>query len=491
MANLSDSEICKFYEGQHVFITGGTGFIGKLLIEKLLRSTKVAAIYLLIRPKKGKDVRTRCEELFRKEIFDKVRSQDPTFMERVKVVESSGANLGLSMSDHHELISTINVVFHVAANVHFFNDIKVAYDNNVGVTKQVIKLCKQMYNLKALVYVSTAYSNSYLPSIDETVYDDVGFDHRKVELLVNSPETKEKFTKRVLEKWSNTYEFSKAMAELLIDDTAKDLPVGIFRPSIVLCTHKDPLPGWTDSFGGPTLFIINMALGFIPGDMAVAALIASAWDVHRNYQNVPIISRKTIPIYNYVSSPDNPITCGEFIRLNINVYGEFYPLSKCFWMPTITSVPQTKLTNFFFSIAYHYIPGFFMDVISLLCFKKPTLVSNYRRFHKLKYHGECSYIRDWTFTNTNVKELWDCLNETDKTIFPFDIATVHWTHYFHSYFRGLRSYLVKEPWDNLPSAKVKAIRLIFAHHAVLALLYFVGVGTLWKLLSACLVELTK
>ena len=74
-------------------------------------------------------------------------------MERVKVVESSGANLGLSMSDHHELISTINVVFHVAGNVHFFEDIKVAYDNNVGVTKQVIKLCKQMYNLKVCLEI--------------------------------------------------------------------------------------------------------------------------------------------------------------------------------------------------------------------------------------------------------------------------------------------------------------------------------------------------
>lgn len=57
--------IQKFYYGQSIFITGGTGFMGKLLIEKLLRTCPgVASIYLLVRPKKGKDVYQRTEEIF-------------------------------------------------------------------------------------------------------------------------------------------------------------------------------------------------------------------------------------------------------------------------------------------------------------------------------------------------------------------------------------------------------------------------------------------
>jgi hypothetical protein len=60
------SDIPGFFKGRCVFITGGTGFMGKVLVEKLLRSCPdIATIYLLIRPKRGNDVRIRQEELIR------------------------------------------------------------------------------------------------------------------------------------------------------------------------------------------------------------------------------------------------------------------------------------------------------------------------------------------------------------------------------------------------------------------------------------------
>ena len=59
-----ESQICKFYDGQNVFITGGTGFMGKVLVEKLLRSTDVATVFILIREKKGKNVHTRLDDIF-------------------------------------------------------------------------------------------------------------------------------------------------------------------------------------------------------------------------------------------------------------------------------------------------------------------------------------------------------------------------------------------------------------------------------------------
>lgn len=61
--------IAEFYAGKSVFITGGTGFLGTVLIEALLSSTpKIGTIYLLIRDKYGSDTRERIKRLLSKQV---------------------------------------------------------------------------------------------------------------------------------------------------------------------------------------------------------------------------------------------------------------------------------------------------------------------------------------------------------------------------------------------------------------------------------------
>jgi fatty acyl-CoA reductase len=65
-ASVSNSPIQNFFSGSCVLVTGATGFVGKALVEKLLRSCPdLRTIYLLIRPKRGLDVQTRQKELLK------------------------------------------------------------------------------------------------------------------------------------------------------------------------------------------------------------------------------------------------------------------------------------------------------------------------------------------------------------------------------------------------------------------------------------------
>lgn len=67
------SNIPTWYSNKDIFITGGTGFLGLCLIEKLLRTVPdIGSIYILVRPKRGKEIEARLEELKKNSVFDKL-----------------------------------------------------------------------------------------------------------------------------------------------------------------------------------------------------------------------------------------------------------------------------------------------------------------------------------------------------------------------------------------------------------------------------------
>lgn len=75
------------------------------------------------------------------------------------------------------------------------------------------------------------------------------------------------------------------------------MPVGMYRPGIVISTYQDPFCGWIDNFYGPTGAIAGAGTGvlrtlrcdpkndanMVPVDMCVNGIIACAWDVAKQY----------------------------------------------------------------------------------------------------------------------------------------------------------------------------------------------------------------
>jgi alcohol-forming fatty acyl-CoA reductase len=71
--NEKNSEITEFYRNKSIFLTGVTGQLGKCVVEKLLRAcTQLDKIYLLVRPKKGKNSEERLAELVDCKVINKI-----------------------------------------------------------------------------------------------------------------------------------------------------------------------------------------------------------------------------------------------------------------------------------------------------------------------------------------------------------------------------------------------------------------------------------
>nr|XP_023024325.1 fatty acyl-CoA reductase wat-like [Leptinotarsa decemlineata] len=407
---MEESQIQSFYKHRNVFITGGTGFMGKVLIEKLLRSTEVSTLYLLIREKKGKNIHTRIDEIFDDVVFDTLKRECPKFKHRIEAIpgDCSMSGLGICMTDRQTLISKIDIVFHVAATVKFDESLNLAYTINVNGTKEVVDFARQMMNLKSLIYVSTAYANCPRSEIDEKVYDHViRYEDVKAVLEKLNKSEAELLTPRILGAWPNTYTFTKFLAESLIKDIGGGLPIGIFRPSIVISTYKEPLEGWIDNLYGPTGVAAGAISGVlrvmpcarertsdvVPVDSCVAGLISAAWDV--SSKNPETKTSNQLLVYNYVSSAENPITWREFIELNI-IQGEKFPVLNSLWEAFVIFTPDLYwywILRFF----CHTLPGFLIDLVAILTGNKPRMMQLYKTIHKfadtLSYFATRSLIR--------------------------------------------------------------------------------------------------
>ncbi|CAG9838746.1 unnamed protein product [Diabrotica balteata] len=202
--------IADFYKGKNVFITGGTGFLGQALIEKLLRSCPdVGTIYLLLRSKKNDTARQRIEKL-------------------------KNLPVRLSESDRKLLIDNVNIIYHSAASVRFDDFLKDAILLNVRGTREVAKLALELKNISVLVHISTTYCNCDRFLIEEKLYPSHGNWEEAIRL---AEECDEQILKVLSEKYispmPNTYTYAKQLGEQVINDMCnKKIPTMIVRPSI-------------------------------------------------------------------------------------------------------------------------------------------------------------------------------------------------------------------------------------------------------------------
>ncbi|XP_072757566.1 putative fatty acyl-CoA reductase CG5065 isoform X2 [Anoplolepis gracilipes] len=455
---MHKTPIQKFYAGQSILITGSTGFLGKILVEKLLRSCPdISTMYLLIRSKKNKCPESRLNDIFENPLYNRLNKEVPNFRKKVVplIIDLNAEDLGLSENDKNMLMRKVSIVFHLAATVRFEEKMKTAITINVIATNIILNIAKHMPNLKSFIHVSTLYANCHVKHIEERFYT-YPINHKNLITLTRAlPENViEEYLDKIASSWPNTYTFTKAIAETLFREESGDLPIGIFRPAIVMPTAREPIVGWGENLYGPVGSTLSILLGFtriqwcdpnipanlVPVDFTVNALIASAWDVSNQCRR-----GKDMLIYNYISA--NALTWIEYIN-KILYINQKYPLKDSMWFPFIILISREmpyKICTWF----CHLLPAFLVDTVRICMGRRPRMWKLYNKIHKAVKSIAHFSTNTWNYTDDNVQIMWNCLNEKDQQLFPFNVKELDWTKYLTDFHKGIRLYLLKEDDSNL------------------------------------------
>jgi phosphoserine phosphatase/nucleoside-diphosphate-sugar epimerase len=326
-------------EGAHVLLTGGTGFVGQAVLERLLSDYETLRISLLVRPKGSVTAEGRLINLLRKPVFAawKTRVGEDEALrivkERVTVIEGSLGSAG-------ELPGDIDAVIHSASTVSFDPPIDEAFVTNVEGAIDLYAALEASGSDPHVVHVSTAYVGGIRKGIATEASLKHSVDWRaenaaaqaaraQVEQASREPEVLrgilakarakhgkvgpqavaaaaesariEWVTERLVDHgrlraeslgWTDVYTLTKAFAERIAEETwaGKGHRLSIVRPSIIESALEHPFPGWIDGFKVADPLILaygrgqlpefpgvpDSILDVIPVDFVVNALIAAA-----------------------------------------------------------------------------------------------------------------------------------------------------------------------------------------------------------------------
>ncbi|KAB1227268.1 Fatty acyl-CoA reductase 3 [Morella rubra] len=365
--------IVQLLENKAILVTGATGFLAKIFVEKVLRvQPNVKKLYLLLRAADAKSATHRLHNeveillqlsaavILGKELFRVLKEKwGPNFSsfisQKVTVLPGDLCLEDMGLKDsmlREEMRNQVDFVINFAATTNFDERYDVALDLNTLGAKHVLSFAKQCVKLKAFVHVSTAYvsgekgglilENPY--RIGETLNGTLGLDVDAEKKLIEEKLTEflaqgapeEEITLGMkdlgLERakrygWPNTYVFTKAMGEMLIGHLKENMSVAIVRPTIVTSTFKEPFPGWVEGFrtidsllgaygkGKLTCFPCDLKgiLDLIPADMVVNAIIVSM-AAHAN--------QPSHAIYQVGSSARNPTTNRILVEASFRYFSQ-------------------------------------------------------------------------------------------------------------------------------------------------------------------------
>ena len=364
---------------EHVFLTGGTGFVGQAILERLLSSHPGTRVSVLVRGKGSQSAQARLENMLRKPVFkrwmesvgeDEARRQ---FAERVSVIDGSLSNVGALPAD-------LDVVIHSASTVSFDPPIDEAFDTNVGGAHGVYGALLDSGSDPHVVHISTAYVGGIRKGIapEASLTHDVDWRAEyeaaksarvRVELESRQPEALRQQLARAKARhgktgpqavaqfaeaaradwvrerlvdygrtraeslgWTDVYTLTKAFAERAAEELWSDAGhrLSVVRPSIIESALHHPFPGWIDGFKVADPLIIAYGRGQLPDFPGLPDSILDVIPVDFVVNaTLAVAARPAEPrhpkYFQVVSGKSNPLPFHRMYE-NVNTYFTANPL---------------------------------------------------------------------------------------------------------------------------------------------------------------------
>ncbi|XP_030380980.1 fatty acyl-CoA reductase wat [Scaptodrosophila lebanonensis] len=424
--------VCEFFEDAEVFITGGSGVVGKAVVEKLLRSCNVKCIYLLLRTRKQLSAEQRLQKICEDSIFEVLREQKPNELRKLVAIPGDVAlpHLGIE-PENMKRMAQVSIVFHCAATVRFDEPIRVALQLNVGGTFEALKFAETLLHLRVFVHVSTFFSNPYLDTVESKYYSSPMEWRKCLQLAqtIKDDDMLNALTRKLIVGFPNTYTFTKNLAESLINDYRTRLPVIVYRPSIVLFSIREPVPGYAPSLTGAMgLFTLvgsgllktvylgeNIHLDLTPQDVGIKALLYFTQQGNETY-------KKGIPdellVYQVSSCTLIPFTfqqiAEEMDRQDV-WYGAAF--EKQLLLPGCIYTDNSWLYHFLV-LTKQILPALFVDMLLILSGRKPAVMGIVR-----KLYLTLKVMQPFMFNNyssSGITGLKQLLDDTRGTICDLD-----------------------------------------------------------------------
>ncbi|WCJ41781.1 Fatty acyl-CoA reductase 3 [Euphorbia peplus] len=485
--------IVKFLDNKSILVTGVTGFLAKVFIEKILRvQPNVKKLYLLLRDSDYVSASERFHnEVLTKELFRIAKEKlgenfSSIIKKKIEIISGDVAYEDLGIKDSflkEEMKNELDFVLNFAGTTSFDERYDVALGTNTTGAKNVLCFAKTCPKLKLLVHISTAYVCGEISGfIQENPYhlnegisgldikEEKDLIDQKLEELksqrVTQVEIKHAMKNLGMQRakkhgWPNTYVFTKAMGEMMIQDLKGDMNVIIIRPAIVASTYKEPFPGWIENVRTIDALIVAAGMGkmkfvaldlegiidVIPADMVVNAIVV-AMVAHANK---PYNSSNGI--YHLGSSSRNPLRNYKF-RDYIYHYFTNNPYVGKDGKPIKCSQPTiilNSMASYHRYMAFHYLPllkglklgnTIFFHYFDSMCNTLDKRIKSGMRLMELYRPYLFSHGR---FEDSNTKKLLKALkeNSTEIDTFYFDVIYIDWDDYFlNIHIPGLLQYVV-------------------------------------------------